>query len=1097
MSSVLMPPSKEAVVVASSSSSDKARTRSEKSRTMTRRITDPTLLTLVAQSMQLLLLHEAAPLPVETYHRDPFEPTWAETRFQAQHIAEADFDYMQYGSRDPLPAKAFRLDSRALSILMSHWQKVTLEFITRTRPFMETRQKGRRDKDQAENQKLVDESYRENKNAEALQDDNINMSDSEIVNNVEEQDFSFQGDASVEKTENGEPGEAKSGRQEPLVSAENETAFAYEILAYHCGILKRKFEDIKYVSNLFTKGHNLRYFPVVPKLGPRAAARREEALEKRENTAKLSPVDINEDSSIPGDRALVPFNFTNLAHKLSGDLTWAKRVYRKELQQVKQILDAFPDPDEATKTDDETSFHRSRTARVERLKKEYPHLLSAYPHHERTIPRFRILESSDEDDSISRVSIVEADINSAMGQINLVREKEGRKHDDEAPGLQNDTESAEFFAFNDAEADTGLQSRGKMFTSQYAVIKMNGDNYDPAEFSEQDRDTGEWVASHALFVHHPEIFQTSMKLRLKNSADLFQSHMVRGSGFVERIIRPVVRVFRAVLDEMFWADDFPSLHRLSDAEAGRIAGTSRKAARGENNASASGAEDRQKYDSQTCLPVFEEGDAVSGILGYRENSMKVLIPDVFSAFDRFMHGFDGYYRLYASTIAAENVEHTLQNNYDMEIEVHHAKIGYTVTCTRDVYKSMVRAAQSVQYLHESIASVRSLISGGRTDESLRFVKQKQVTRWEDAGENHAHCFRDELFAREIDVYLNKNHSHSKMARRLLGLPRVDYEFVHDFPGLVEMGEQESAAFEDEERSTSFSSTPLWIRGEAKSPESFAANSRFHVLHYIVLHIRRVEERKKRGRGVTTAQDAADDDAPPPFFFAEIGTRHGDTPRYLMGVFPWIYSLIVDIFWIDSTGAEIFQRYPGRASFIKGDSAKVSETRIRKQFFNKVEALFAGRSGATQELASDVPAPTSTPSVGNHLQGQQPKRRPASSRAKSKKSGHYHDHGTAAADVTAAGGVALSASSTSLPGSSCSIFLEKKFHLIFLDGDHSYEGVKRDVLAWWPRVRSGGVLAGHDFDMQWFGVVVAVLDFVVKENLKLWLGPDAVWWVYKD
>lgn len=34
--------------------------------------------------------------------------------------------------------------------------------------------------------------------------------------------------------------------------------------------------------------------------------------------------------------------------------------------------------------------------------------------------------------------------------------------------------------------------------------------------------------------------------------------------------------------------------------------------------------------------------------------------------------------------------------------------------------------------------------------------------------------------------------------------------------------------------------------------------------------------------------------------------------------------------------------------------------------------------------------------------------------------------------------------------------------VYLDADHSYESVKADLEAWWPLIRSGGVLAGHDW-----------------------------------
>ena len=42
------------------------------------------------------------------------------------------------------------------------------------------------------------------------------------------------------------------------------------------------------------------------------------------------------------------------------------------------------------------------------------------------------------------------------------------------------------------------------------------------------------------------------------------------------------------------------------------------------------------------------------------------------------------------------------------------------------------------------------------------------------------------------------------------------------------------------------------------------------------------------------------------------------------------------------------------------------------------------------------------------------------------------------------------------------FADGSLDFVYIDADHSYEGCKRDVLAWAPKVRSGGVLAGHDY-----------------------------------
>jgi predicted O-methyltransferase YrrM len=35
-------------------------------------------------------------------------------------------------------------------------------------------------------------------------------------------------------------------------------------------------------------------------------------------------------------------------------------------------------------------------------------------------------------------------------------------------------------------------------------------------------------------------------------------------------------------------------------------------------------------------------------------------------------------------------------------------------------------------------------------------------------------------------------------------------------------------------------------------------------------------------------------------------------------------------------------------------------------------------------------------------------------------------------------------------------------LVFVDGDHSYEGCVGDILAWWPHLRVGGLMAVHDY-----------------------------------
>lgn len=50
---------------------------------------------------------------------------------------------------------------------------------------------------------------------------------------------------------------------------------------------------------------------------------------------------------------------------------------------------------------------------------------------------------------------------------------------------------------------------------------------------------------------------------------------------------------------------------------------------------------------------------------------------------------------------------------------------------------------------------------------------------------------------------------------------------------------------------------------------------------------------------------------------------------------------------------------------------------------------------------------------------------------------------------------------------------------FIDAGHTYEAVSGDIAAWWPRVRPGGLLAGHDYHN--FAAVRAAVDRFVSEH----------------
>ena len=57
---------------------------------------------------------------------------------------------------------------------------------------------------------------------------------------------------------------------------------------------------------------------------------------------------------------------------------------------------------------------------------------------------------------------------------------------------------------------------------------------------------------------------------------------------------------------------------------------------------------------------------------------------------------------------------------------------------------------------------------------------------------------------------------------------------------------------------------------------------------------------------------------------------------------------------------------------------------------------------------------------------------------------------------------------------------KKFHFIYIDGDHRYEGVKIDIEAWYPKVRKGGLICGHDYTGEIIPAKYDVMSFNVKK-----------------
>jgi predicted O-methyltransferase YrrM len=76
-----------------------------------------------------------------------------------------------------------------------------------------------------------------------------------------------------------------------------------------------------------------------------------------------------------------------------------------------------------------------------------------------------------------------------------------------------------------------------------------------------------------------------------------------------------------------------------------------------------------------------------------------------------------------------------------------------------------------------------------------------------------------------------------------------------------------------------------------------------------------------------------------------------------------------------------------------------------------------------------------------------------------------------------------------------LFENGSLDFVFIDGDHSYQGCSTDIDCWFPKLKSGGLLSGHDYrDDKDYGVKRAVHEFLGDRELRL--GLNFTWFITK-
>lgn len=73
------------------------------------------------------------------------------------------------------------------------------------------------------------------------------------------------------------------------------------------------------------------------------------------------------------------------------------------------------------------------------------------------------------------------------------------------------------------------------------------------------------------------------------------------------------------------------------------------------------------------------------------------------------------------------------------------------------------------------------------------------------------------------------------------------------------------------------------------------------------------------------------------------------------------------------------------------------------------------------------------------------------------------------------------------------FEDNSIDFVFIDADHHYQSVKKDIELWYPKVRTGGIISGHDYAYGGeCGVIPAVNE--AFPDVKIYSG--SVWYKVK-
>jgi hypothetical protein len=81
------------------------------------------------------------------------------------------------------------------------------------------------------------------------------------------------------------------------------------------------------------------------------------------------------------------------------------------------------------------------------------------------------------------------------------------------------------------------------------------------------------------------------------------------------------------------------------------------------------------------------------------------------------------------------------------------------------------------------------------------------------------------------------------------------------------------------------------------------------------------------------------------------------------------------------------------------------------------------------------------------------------------------------------------------------FKDNSLDFVYIDANHTFDYAMRDIIEWSRKVKSGGIVSGHDYyRIKGFGVILAVDTYVKAHDItECWLTPGdhtPSWWFIK-